>query len=399
MSSQHQAFNNKRDDLVTGIKHSVNTIADKCLGKKLITEDTYNEVTQSEKENSQKARQLLKNVSVGIQEDSSCFDKFVQLLIEADCNGVAEKLQGELKDLENRGTIQQPEERDGEPDSTTGNMMSSTLRFQQTDLRKRMGDQVKSIVVPGQPALFTSNGDEEMKIRADLNSQPLNGDSLVVGIDYAQSKSEVHRESENNTAVKQDENMHIQINSLTTKMEENEAEKSKLSRKNMELESHIKTLQDRLSSEEKKRHREEKMRRESEKLTSDLTDKNVKLFQEIEKLYSEKGEVQRKIDNLKKENDDLSKEIKKLQVSQLSLREESLREKRDMEEKMKDVEKKQQRKIDKVLQKEEFTIRIMYADLIRTIVMLRVILFFVIIVSIFGLLITLLYVFVYRSNK
>ena len=366
-SSQHQAFNNKRDDLVTGIKHAVNSVADKCLTKRLISEDTYDEVTQSEKENGQKARQLLRNISTGIQKDPSSLDIFIKLLNETDCKDVAENLQKEWRDLENRLTIQQPEENDGEPDSTTGSMMSA-LRSQQPELRKRMGHQVNSIAQgQGQLGLFSSSSGKEMKPCAVLNTPPQYTESLVVGIDYSQSKSAASKE-EDNTAIQQicfdDENMQIQINGLSAQIKENDTEKSKLCQRNDELELQIKELQNRLSFEEKKRYREEKMRRESEKLTSDLTEKNVGMFKEIEQLYNEKKEIQLKLDKLEKTNDDLLKEIKELQEFRKSLKEESLKEKLEMKD---EIKQDYQRKIDDVkkkhwrnLKKEELTSRILY---------------------------------------
>lgn len=137
MSTQHQAFNNKRDELVVSIQHSVDTIADKCLGKKLITEDTYDEVTQSKEMRSNKARQLLRNISTEIRENSDQFESFLTILKDTSCDTIGEKLFQEWKDLENRRTIKQPEHADSYPD------LMSTLRLQESDIC-RTGEPVES---------------------------------------------------------------------------------------------------------------------------------------------------------------------------------------------------------------------------------------------------------------
>ena len=180
LNSQHQAFNNKREELVVAIQSSVNTVADKCLGKGLITEETYNEVIQVDKEKSVKARNLLRNISGGIQEDPSCFDTLLKVLREASCGNVAEKLHHEWKDLENRGTYKQPVD-----DELS---MVSTLRRQEdTGIRLRKVRDQEKLHTEEQPIRFPANYDE-IEICTDHSDVPPKGESLVVGLDFQQTK-------------------------------------------------------------------------------------------------------------------------------------------------------------------------------------------------------------------
>lgn len=49
---------------------------------------------------SDKARKLLRNVMVSMERDSSCFEKFIAVLEEADYGDIGEELVAELKEIE-----------------------------------------------------------------------------------------------------------------------------------------------------------------------------------------------------------------------------------------------------------------------------------------------------------
>lgn len=174
-STQHRAFNNRRDELVTGIQHSVNTFADKCHGKRLITEETYDNVTGCEKNNNNKARQLLRNISVEIQENPKQFDCLLEVLKDTSCD-VGEKLCKEWNGLEDRKTIQQLEEGEDCSDSTT----TGSVWHQEPSVRRRIGGQEQQVTRERCNNIASSScGRAEASI--DDTNQPSNNDILVVG--------------------------------------------------------------------------------------------------------------------------------------------------------------------------------------------------------------------------
>lgn len=111
MAVEHeaQAVTNNYEELVKGIKHSVDYISDVCVGNCLITKETHTKIFEIPSIG-KKTRVLLDNVSTTIEMKSQFFEVFATILEnEESTKHLGMNLRSELKSLEDRATITQTE--------------------------------------------------------------------------------------------------------------------------------------------------------------------------------------------------------------------------------------------------------------------------------------------------
>ncbi len=108
MSDKHQAFITNFRDLVLSVTDSVMSLADTCLGLKLISQDTYGQILDLNETKSDKARRLLWGIGISIERNSSAFDTFIIVLNEADCQAESKKLSSALLEMKKREPIKPP---------------------------------------------------------------------------------------------------------------------------------------------------------------------------------------------------------------------------------------------------------------------------------------------------
>ncbi len=92
-------FNDLFQELVSGTQFSIDSIADHCLAKELITNDTYMEILEEIDGSRKKARKLLVNVKANIEEGQN-FERFIAILRNESYGGnLADKLEERYRAL------------------------------------------------------------------------------------------------------------------------------------------------------------------------------------------------------------------------------------------------------------------------------------------------------------
>lgn len=103
ISLEPQALASKQYELVTTIKHSVTTIADKCLGEGLISQETSSKISETDSTNADKARLLLDNLKATVTGTPESFYTFVTILDEEKSHkNIVEILTNEVQTLRKR---------------------------------------------------------------------------------------------------------------------------------------------------------------------------------------------------------------------------------------------------------------------------------------------------------
>ena len=103
VSLESQALVSKQHELVTTIQHSVTTIADKCLGKGLISQETSSKISEINSINLDKARLLLENLKATVIGTPTSLSTFITILEEEKSHkNIVEILTNEVQALKNR---------------------------------------------------------------------------------------------------------------------------------------------------------------------------------------------------------------------------------------------------------------------------------------------------------
>ena len=93
-----KAFLSCFDNMVSGLQDSIGSVADKCLSRNLISDETYHGILQLNMTNSDKTRKLLMNVKETISRNSGAFAEFLDVLDESGFKQLVKTLKERLED-------------------------------------------------------------------------------------------------------------------------------------------------------------------------------------------------------------------------------------------------------------------------------------------------------------
>ena len=84
-------------DLVTGIKHDIGVVSDRCYSCYLISKNTHESIRMPSSLPGDKARMLLSNLEGTVQQDEEKIWEFVEVLRQVKCDRLADQLERLVK--------------------------------------------------------------------------------------------------------------------------------------------------------------------------------------------------------------------------------------------------------------------------------------------------------------
>ena len=94
-----KVFSSSFDNLISGLKDCIGSLADKCISRNLISDETYRAILELNITKSDKTRKLLMNVKETISRNSGAFAEFLEILDEiSGCEQLVNDLKERLEE-------------------------------------------------------------------------------------------------------------------------------------------------------------------------------------------------------------------------------------------------------------------------------------------------------------